>query len=56
MQPILCLVMVLLCAILGAFDYFRANPVSPPSREPLFWPVMGILIIEICRMWSGGGR
>jgi hypothetical protein len=53
-HDITCIVLALLCAILGLFDYFRAQPTSPPAREPLFWPLFGILVVEICRMWGGG--
>jgi hypothetical protein len=51
---ILCIVLALLCVLLGLFDYFRAAPATLPDRGPLFWPLLGILIIEICRMWGGG--
>ena len=51
-QSILCIVFAILCVILGLFDYFRAQPTNPPARESLFWPLLGILVIEICRMWG----
>jgi hypothetical protein len=47
MNPIMCLVLALLCAFIGLFEYFRPTA----SREPLFWPVLGILIIEVCKSW-----
>lgn len=50
--PIL-LVVAILCVLLGLVDYFRAHPITPPAREPLFWPVMGILVVEISRLFGG---
>jgi hypothetical protein len=51
-QSIFCIVLAVLCVLLSLFEYFRTPPTAPPSREPLFWPLLGILIIEVCRMWS----
>ena len=48
----ICLVAAILCILLGLFDYFRTPPTSPPARDPLFWPLLGILIIETCRLWG----
>ena len=52
MNSILCIVLTLLCALLGLFDYFRAHPTNPPAREPLFWPLLGILVVHVCQMWG----
>jgi hypothetical protein len=51
-QSIFCIVLACLCVLLALFDYFRTPPANPPSREPLFWPLLGILIIEVCRMFG----
>ena len=46
MQSTLCLVFVLLCLFGGLIEYFR----SPGVREPIFWPLLGLLILELCRL------
>lgn len=51
-QSIFCIVLAVLCVLLSLFEYFRTPPANPPSREPLFWPLLGILIVEVCRMWG----
>jgi hypothetical protein len=51
-QSIFCIVLGCLCVLLGLFDYFRTPPTSPPAKEPLFWPLLGILILEVCRMFG----
>ncbi len=51
-QSIFCIVLACLCILLGLFDYFRTPPSSPPSREALFWPLLGLLVIETCRMFG----
>jgi hypothetical protein len=51
-QSIFCIVLACLCILLALFDYFRTPPANPPGREPLFWPLLGILIIETCRMFG----
>lgn len=50
MNGMICIVIAILCGLLGLFDYFRTPPTNPPGREPLFWPLLGILVVEICRM------
>lgn len=51
-QGLFCMVLAVLCVLLALFEYFRTPPTNPPSREPLFWPLLGILIIQVCRMWG----
>jgi len=47
MQSTLCLVFVLLCLFAGLIEYFRP---PGPVREPIFWPLLGLLILELCRL------
>lgn len=56
MSPLMvaALVFGLLCILLGLFDRLRAIPPDQPCG-PLFWPLLGMLIIEVCRVWGGGG-
>lgn len=51
MSPILCIVLALLCAFIGLFEYYRPR-VNPPTCA-LFWPLLGLLIVEICKMFGG---
>lgn len=53
MSPVMCIVLALCCVIIGLVEYFR--PRNPPGcNGPVFWPVLGILILEICKMFPGG--
>jgi hypothetical protein len=50
---ILCIVLAILCGLIGIFEYVRPRVTpSPYWFGPVFWPALGILIIEICRMSS----
>ncbi len=55
MSPIMCIVLALVCVIVGLIEYFRPRP-NPPGGccSPIFWPLLGILILEICKMFPGG--
>jgi hypothetical protein len=51
-NPILCIVLAILCGLIGVFEYVRPRtvPSQPYWFGPVFWPVLGILVIEICRI------
>jgi hypothetical protein len=50
-SPILCIVLAILCALIGIFEYVRPRGAPQPYWfGPVFWPVLGLLVIEICRM------
>jgi len=51
MNGIFCIVLAILCALIGIFEYVRPRVTAQPYWfVPVFWPVLGLLIIEICRM------
>ncbi len=54
MSPIMCIVLALCCVIIGLIEYFRPRPNPGGCYAPIFWPLLGILILEICKMFPGG--
>jgi len=49
-SPIVCIVLAILFGLIGIFEYVRPRPVPSPWPGPVFWPVLGILVVEICKM------
>jgi len=55
MTNLFCIVLALLCVLIGLFEYLR--PRVPPANccTAIFWPLLGLLIVEICRMLGTAG-
>ncbi len=54
MSPVMCIVLALCCVFVGLIEYFRPRGPNIAYCTPVFWPLLGILIIEICKMFPGG--